>query len=412
MNDVQRNFLTAGIVCAASGALIGGMAMRERADNRAAGLLASDSLDGLVASRSGTTDIGEERYFYDLMVLLKREYVDPIPSETPLAVGSVKGMISSLDDEHSLFMSKKLFQAFENSVEGHYEGIGANLVLRRLPSQAKKPYQTTLDLLDQIPVVRVTYVVPGGPAAKAGLKAGDEIESIDARWIVSPEISHRYRKTKALIAKKQAPEGDLVKVQSELRERFKNSMMPMRAFERLSTGTSGVVKLAWRRNGQVIQGALTKAETTVTLNTPDRNGLIRPAFVTGASEKLGKAIESGKPLSLDLRGMEQGNLNEVRECLALLAPAGEFGRIAKDNGSSEPLRTTKGKGTSKPIKLLVDHSTSGAAEAFALALKSRGRASIEGGPMAGDPSIIERAALPDGSGFTLRVGTFKPGVRS
>src|SRR5512143_633768 len=98
MNDVQRNFLTAGIVCAASAALIGGMAVRERIDERAAGVLASGSLaPGLMASTSSAADIGEERYFYDLMVLLKREYVDPIPSELPLAVGSVKGMVSSLD---------------------------------------------------------------------------------------------------------------------------------------------------------------------------------------------------------------------------------------------------------------------------------------------------------------------------
>src|SRR5690349_15541353 len=116
MNDVQRNFFTAGIVCAASAALIGGMAMREKVDLRAAGIVSSQSLaPGLVASRDTKTEIGEERYFYDLMALLKREYVDPIQDETPLAVGSVKGMIASLDDEHSLYMSKTLFGAFVDS---------------------------------------------------------------------------------------------------------------------------------------------------------------------------------------------------------------------------------------------------------------------------------------------------------
>jgi len=45
-------------------------------------------------------------------------------------------------------------------------------------------------------------------------------------------------------------------------------------------------------------------------------------------------------------------------------------------------------------------------EVFALALSSKGRAKLSGAAMAGDRSISEVVALPDGGGYTLVKGRY------
>ena len=408
MTDLHRNLLTAGLVCAASACLVGGIYVREKVDAEQAGLQAKTSLaPGLLASRGTSVDIPEERYFYDLMLLLKREYVEPIKDETTLATGAVKGMISSLDDERSIFMSKPLFQAFVNGLQGKFEGIGAKLALRRLKRPNKGPLRTSMDFLERVPVVRVTYIVPGGPADQVGLVAGDEIERIDGHWVVNPSDVDRIRRVIQQVEAKKLPAKAQLDVQAELREKLKLSIMPMRAFERLSVGDTGLVKLSWRRAGQIREAALEKKPSEVAINK--RNGhAFRLAFVPGAAEKLREAVAQDKKLIIDLRGVDQGDFKSMVECLAVVAPSGVIGKVVSDAGKGEQVRIAKGSARPVPVNLQVDRFTGGVGEAFALALKSRGLARFQGGETAGDPSILERTALADGSGFTLRVGKFQP----
>lgn len=408
MTDLHRNLLTAGLVCAASACLVGGIYVREKVDAEQAGLQAKTSLaPGLLASRGTSVDIPEERYFYDLMLLLKREYVEPIKDETTLATGAVKGMISSLDDERSIFMSKPLFQAFVNGLQGKFEGIGAKLALRRLKRPNKGPLRTSMDFLERVPVVRVTYIVPGGPADQVGLVAGDEIERIDGHWVVNPSDVDRIRRVIQQVEAKKLPAKAQLDVQAELREKLKLSIMPMRAFERLSVGDTGLVKLSWRRAGQVREAALEKKPSEVAINK--RNGhAFRLAFVPGAAEKLREAVAQDKKLIIDLRGVDQGDFKSMVECLAVVAPSGVIGKVVSDAGKGEQVRIAKGSARPVPVNLQVDRFTGGVGEAFALALKNRGLARFQGGETAGDPSILERTALADGSGFTLRVGKFQP----
>ena len=408
MTDLNRNLLTAGLVCAASASLVGGIYLREKVDADRAGLRAATSLaPGLMASRENRVDIPEERYFYDLMLLLKREYVEPIKDETSLATGAVKGMISSLDDERSLYMSKPVFQAFVNGLQGKFEGIGAKLSLRRLKEPGKEPLRTSLDFLERIPVVRVTYVVPGGPADKAGLVAGDEIERIDGHWVVNPTDVARIRRVLQQVEAKRLPAKAQLDVQAELRDKLKTSIMPMRAYERLMVGEAGLVNLTWRRSGKTQDAALEKKNSIITINKQNGNEF-RLAFVPSAAERLKDAITQDKKLVVDLRGTDQGDFKSMLECLAVVAPSGVIGKVVNEKGTAEQVRVSKGAVKAQAITIRVDRFTGGLGEAFAIALKSRGLAKIEGGAMAGDPSILERTALADGSGFTLRVGKFQP----
>src|SRR5688500_2716743 len=121
-----------------------------------------------------------------MVSLLKDEYVDPIEDDTKLALGAIRGMVSSLCDLHSRFMDKEAFAVFKKNLNGDYEGIGAEFALKALSpttkpmkpgarpnpgTQATEPPLTMEPGRDarSIPVLEVTAVVPGGPADKAGI---------------------------------------------------------------------------------------------------------------------------------------------------------------------------------------------------------------------------------------------------
>lgn len=409
MNDVQRSFVTAGIVCAASASLILGIHMRQRVESGETGIQVASVLEpGLMASNSKEVDIPEERYFFDLTALLKREYVDPVESETKLASGAVKGMVSSLNDERSIYMSEPLFQSFTHQLIGQFEGIGVTLTMLRPPAD-DKPLRTSIDFLQRVPRVVVSYVAPNGPAGKAGIRVGDEIERIDGRWVVNPDVADRYRALqKRIDAKKSSPTA-LSQLENEIRAKFKNSMMPMRALGRLSVGDSGEIKLEVRRSEKVESFTLSKARFDTTFNELSADRVFRLSFVPGASKALAVAREENPDLTLDLRGVRHGDLDELTKCLAVIAPKGVYGKIASDEGEVQTVQSATGAESPRPVRVLVDRYTAGVAEAFVLALQPLKLVQLEGAPMAGDPSIIERTELPDGSGFTLRVGAFKVG---
>ena len=60
------------------------------------------------------------------------------------------------------------------------------------------------------------------------------------------------------------------------------------------------------------------------------------------------------------------------------------------------------------IELVVDGTTRGAAEIFALALSSHHLAKLDGAETGGDRSVEQIVELPDGSGYTLKTGSYRP----
>jgi C-terminal processing protease CtpA/Prc len=116
-------------------------------------------------------------------------------------------------------------------------------------------------------------------------------------------------------------------------------------------------------------------------------------------------------ISIDLRNNVLGDMETMRRCLALVAPAGRFGYFKNERKASTPVELTISKGNPTPpkIKLIVDQSTRDAAEIFALALQSKGIATLSGTDMGNSRKLKDVVQLPDGSGYTLNIGTFTPG---
>jgi hypothetical protein len=98
----------------------------------------------------------------------------------------------------------------------------------------------------------------------------------------------------------------------------------------------------------------------------------------------------------------------VNEALEALAPAGTYGRIVNERGGSLTLKSSRADKTRPSLTLIVDSSTRGGAAILARALESKGLAKLEGTP--NEAVSVEVFSLPNGTGFTLTKGYFKPEV--
>ncbi len=411
MTDTQRSFLTAGIVCAAAASVVGGIAAREAVDVGSAPTAGRPEVlkSSLMASRTIDTDIPEGDYFAQMVQLLKREYYEPIDDEVRLASGAVRGMVSDLGDVRCLYLDRAEMSEFDARLRGSYEGIGADLDFVRastetagmpMPEDGSRPQSF-------IPKLVVAFVVPGGPADRAGVKPGDWVDGIDGRWVVNPEIIERARLTQRMVQEKKWPAQKLQELQKELRQKSKSSISPLRARDRLLLGKEGAVAVTWNRAGAKVATGIQKSTSSLAPIAVS-NGSYRLRFVPGVEKELAKAARGRSQLSIDLRGNAVGDAAAMEACLAAVAPSGSYGELAREGGKpARVLRITIGNPRPPRLTILVDAQTRGAAEVFARALEAKGKATIVG-KSAGDPSIVELHRLPDGAGYTLVTGMFKP----
>ena len=110
-------------------------------------------------------------------------------SRPELFKAAMKGMLSDLD-VHSTYLSGDVFRNFDEEIEGEFGGVG--VYFENVPADG----------------MYVLAVMPGHPADKAGLKAGDLIKSVDGESAVNRERSEISSLMRGLV-------GDSVNVEFE-----------------------------------------------------------------------------------------------------------------------------------------------------------------------------------------------------
>ncbi len=100
------------------------------------------------------------RQFWQVWDYVKNNYVKSEIPETQLFYGAVEGIVGSLKDPYSVFLPPVDSQKFEEELSGSFEGIGAEIGFE--DSQ-----------------LIIVAPLPGNPAEKAGLHAGDYILEIN-----------------------------------------------------------------------------------------------------------------------------------------------------------------------------------------------------------------------------------------
>ena len=98
--------------------------------------------------------------FLNVWDMLKSRYVDQPVSETKLFYGALGGLVSALDDPYSVFLEPQVSEEFTESLNGRFEGIGAEIAIKRN-------------------MLTIVNPLPESPSMAAGLKAKDIILKID-----------------------------------------------------------------------------------------------------------------------------------------------------------------------------------------------------------------------------------------
>jgi carboxyl-terminal processing protease len=100
--------------------------------------------------------------FWEAWTIIHQNYVDQPLDNTKLMQGAINGMMQSLGDPHSTYMSPQVYTETTSQLAGDYAGIGA--------------YVDTSGKL-----LTITKPFADSPASKAGLQAGDQVIAVDGK---------------------------------------------------------------------------------------------------------------------------------------------------------------------------------------------------------------------------------------
>ena len=301
---------------------------------------------------------------------LNRSYVDSLEVGRIEREG-VDAMLSALDP-YTVYVPEEEQEDFQMMLSNTYGGIGAVIY---------KP--------DVNGNVQINEPYAGSPAAKAGLRCGDEIETIDG------ETTH-----------------GLTSQQSSDKMRGKPGTTVVFRVKKLRGGPT------WQA-GEVIEVPVTRERITLPSieyvgMLDDRDGYI---LMTKFTEGVGQGIRDAyntlkkkgmKRLVLDLRSNGGGLLNESVNIVSLFVPKGSVVVTSKGRaaGTEQVYKTTTDPiDLEIPIVVLVDSGSASSSEIVAGALQDLDRATIIGTRTYGKGLVQSIRPLPyDGQ---LKVTTAK-----
>jgi carboxyl-terminal processing protease len=299
---------------------------------------------------------------------LRAEIIDSIEDnfykpvrESRLDDASLKGIVESLDDPYSSYLTAKEARQFDEDVSGHFEGVGMNVEQDRRG-------------------LKVLRVFDGSPAQDASIHAGDLILAVDGRPIagVNSEVSTNRIK---------GPAGTTVE---------------LRVF---TPGESSDRSVKVKR--ERIEVPLTRARMKE--RDGHKIGVVELlAFSEGAHAALARDIKrlrgrGAEAIVLDLRGNPGGLLLEGVAVSSLFI---EDGRIVSVRGRHRAERVHNAEGDAilpkdVPMVVLVDGGSASASEIVTGALRDRGRATVVGTHTFGKGLVQEVENLSNGGELKL-----------
>lgn len=296
-------------------------------------------------------------------VMTTNYYVDTVDVKK-LTEDAINGMISKLDP-HSAYSTPKETKAFNEPLQGSFEGIGVQFNM----------------LEDTLLVIQP---VSKGPSEKKGILAGDRIVTVNDTAIAGvkmskEEIMKRLRGPKGSHVKlgiKRAGISDLVYFDIE-RDKIPVTTLDA-AF--MVTPTIGLVRFS--SFGQTTRDEIVKA-------------------VNGLKEK---GMQS---LIIDLQQNGGGYLNAAADIASEFLPKGDL--IVYTKGRSVPtqeFRSTGGNLFTGKIVVLIDEYSASAAEILSGAIQDQDRGLVVGRRSFGKGLVQRPIDLPDGSMIRLTIAHY------
>jgi carboxyl-terminal processing protease len=300
----------------------------------------------------------------EIIDAIERNFYKPV-DERRLGDASLKGIVQSLDDPFSHYLTPREARQFQEAVEGEFDGVGMTVEEDRRG-------------------LRVLNVFEGSPARRAGIRKGDLIVAVDGRPIagVNSEVATARIKGRPGTQVRLGVVTPRTRRQRTLRVTRRRIEVPVAEGRMAVHGGRrlGVIELLGFSNGA--------------------HGLLRRQV-----QRLRRQGAQG--LLLDLRGNGGGLLTEAVLVSSLFV---EDGKIVSVRGRTRPERTEKAQGDAiderRPLVVLVDRGSASASEIVAGALRDHGRATIVGTRTFGKGLVQEVEPLSNGGVLDLTVANY------
>ncbi len=295
--------------------------------------------------------------FWTAYGIIENRFVGSIDKQRAVE-GATRGLLESLQDPFSGFLSSVERSNLNEELSGEFEGIGARLETK-----------------DQ----KITVVAPlsGSPAERAGLKSGDIILEIDGNTTEEMSLD-------TAVSKIRGPEGTEVK------------LLIFRA------ANDGPIELSVKREKIQIPSVSWKMLDNIAYMEISQFGDDTPEKATQGFNEL--ASKNPKAFILDLRNNPGGYLDDVAPIAGAFIPPSVV-TIQKFKGQeTEEIRSTKPPILPNlPLFVLVNEGSASAAEILAGALQDYGRAKIVGAKTFGKGSVQDLIPIGNGSAIRLTI---------
>lgn len=293
---------------------------------------------------------------------IKKNYYKDIDNET-LNTGLIKGVVNSLDDPYSEFMTKEELKKFMESTNGKYVGVG--LVV----SPGNDGYIT------------VVSPIKGSPAYKAGIKSGDRIIKVD-------EVEYSAETMQDAVNKMRGEEGKTVSI-TVLREEQKQKKVHEFKIKRETIKLQTV-------DGRILENNI----GYIAISEFDK-----PTYDDFMKELEVLKKKGAQKLVLDLRGNPGGLLDVCTKIADVFLDKGTIVYTKYKDGKKDYYYSDEKK-EDMPLVVLVNGGSASASEIVSGALKDRKRAKLVGTQTFGKGIVQRLFNLPYETAVKLTISEY------
>jgi len=332
----------------------------------------SGSAAANVSGASGAIDLSRFNEVFDLVE--SRHVGDK--SEESLVDGAIRGLVESLNDPYSQYLTGEEMDALVEGLSGSFEGIGAVI-------ESRGPAGDACTTLGPDCYLLVVSPIDGSPAKAAGVQSGDRITLVDDVTVDGETLDEavlRVRGKKGTSVVITIVRGDA----APLNLTIIRDIITVPAVEPKALETSNGAPVSYLRLAEFSEVAGDQFD-----------------------QALQEVVDSGvKRIILDLRDNPGGYLSTALQIASEFIPDGVvYMEETSDGTRTETSASGGGLATDPSIKLvvLINKGSASASEILAGALHDRGRAILVGETTFGKGVVQTFIDLKDGSGLKLTI---------
>lgn len=301
-------------------------------------------------TKTNSNELSEFMYTYNN---LTNDYYEKVDKDK-LINSAIKGMIEYLDDPYTVYMEGKESEAFNETVEGEYYGIGA--LISKIEDK-----------------ILVSGIFTGTPAEKYGLKIGDQLIKVNDIDI-TPEMTSE----------------DVTKI---IKDTSNNNV----ALKVLRDGTEQEIEII--KNKIDIPSVYSK---TYERNDKKIGYIALSVFASNTNQQFINELkkieeENIDSLIIDVRSNPGGHLSQVSQIINTFIDKSKVAYQIKSKGKIKPYYSNNNNPKKYNIVVLANGESASASELLAAALKESAGATIIGTKTYGKGTVQKAYPLSSGA---------------